>query len=93
MDSIVSKGGERVMADDQGMGRNDDLKGQSEAGSQSSGNTGNTEEHTKSGQKGGKAAQQGDNTDQLTDDEKTKGGQMSSDNQDMNDLGTKGKSR
>ena len=77
------------MADDN-RGWQEDPQGHAQAGSQSSGNTGDTQEHERAGKKGGKAAQQSGNDHQLTDEDKSKGGQISSSEQDMSELGRKG---
>lgn len=61
--------------------------------SQSSGNTGTTDEKKRAGEKGGKASQDSDNAHQRTNDEKNLDGKMSSSEQDMSEPGWKGGSR
>lgn len=81
------------MADDQGRGWHGDPQGHAQAGAQSSGHTGDTEEHARAGRKGGKASQQSGHAHQLTEEERSEGGQVSSSEQNMSELGRKGGSR
>lgn len=77
------------MADDQGKGWHGDPEEHAKAGAKSSGHTGDHEEHVEAGKKGGQAAQQG-GAHELTEEEKSKGGKVSSSEQDMSELGRKG---
>ena len=61
------KGGEDLMADNQGKGWHGDPKGHAQAGSQYSGHTGDREEHKVTGKKGGKAQRKQNNSGNFVD--------------------------
>lgn len=100
---LLKKGGVKNMADDnQGFAGMDPQKQHDIAskGGHSQGQQNNPGNFAKdpqrasdAGQKGGKAAQQSGNAHQLTDEDRSKGGQTSSSEQDMSELGRKGGNR